>query len=146
MVRLSSLLKDVDLQTMERLLMRRYGSRLRPGEWIQVSHTRDQETESLIMDVVDGGEHFRFEAQLHLEDVKDAEMSTDILMDFLDAVLDEWFDGGREAYPTLDFSPYEFQGIILGLRGGAHRPDLEAAADALLEADAELNLSDPNVQ
>jgi len=107
-VRLSSLLKDVDLQTMERLLMRRYGSRLRPGEWIQVSHTRDQETESLIMDVVDGGEHFRFEAQLHLEDVKDAEMSTDILMDFLDAVLDEWFDGGREAYPTLDFSPYEF--------------------------------------
>lgn len=146
MVNLSSLVRISEVQSMERVLMRRHKDHLRRGEHITVRHTRDPELEGLTMDVVHGPEVFRFEAQLHLEDVSDPDLSGDILMDFLDAVLGEWFRGGREAYPTLDFSPYEFQGVTVGLRGGLLRPDLEAAADALLAQEPELNPSDPNVQ
>ena len=122
----------VDLRPLEEALHKRFGTRLRGGERLALSHARDVETETLTLDVVSGQDVFRFEARLYLADVPAVEESTSILLDFLDGVLDEWLTGDREAYPTLDFTPYEFRGVTVGLRGGLQRPDLEAMADALL--------------
>lgn len=143
MTKISNMVATLDLAEAARLLTRKHRHDLKRGETITLSHERDVESESITLDVVDGGQVFRFEAQVHLADVRNVEESQDILLDFLDGVVQEWLEGGREAYPTLDFSPYEFMGITVGLRGGAHRPDLEAAADALLGP--ELDPKDPQV-
>ncbi|MBI5493685.1 MAG: hypothetical protein HY904_01585 [Deltaproteobacteria bacterium] len=121
-----------ELRKLESALGQRHARRLRPHESFAVAHERDAETETLTFDVVEGPEVFRFEARLHLEDLRAPEDSTELLVDFLDAVVTEWLAGDREAYPTLDFSPYEFREVTIGLRGGKHRPDLEAMADAIL--------------
>lgn len=120
-----------DLLELGATLAERHRAHLRPEEHLVVAHTRDATLETLTVDVVEGADHFRFEACVHLEDV-DGEAATDILMGFLHAVLKEWLEGGREAYPTLDYSPYPFHEVTVGLRGGPHRPDLEAMAEALL--------------
>ncbi len=121
-----------DLLVLQAALNTRHKTNLRGNERLVLTHEQDGQAETLILDVVADPEVFRFEARVYLEDVPAAEESTTILLDFLDGVLEEWLAGDREAYPTLDFSPYQFRNVTLGLRGGAQRPDLEALADALL--------------
>jgi hypothetical protein len=124
-------LSDNELELVRQALLARHQPRLRAGETLHVAHRHEQGQEFLVVEVVLGAEHFRFEAATHHEDTH-ADTSTEQMVDFVDSVLGEWLEGDREAYPTLDFSPYEFRGVTVGLRGGPHRPDLEAMADEIL--------------
>jgi hypothetical protein len=123
----------VETERLEQLLLKRHGDWLKEGERIAVTHQADEEMETLTLDVVNDPAIFRFQAGIHVEDT-DPEASAELLIEFLDAVLEEWLKGHREAYPTLDYSPYTFRGVTLGLRGGPQRPDLEDQADALLRS------------
>ena len=116
------------LAQLEHLLTQKHRWQLKVTERIHASHVADDHHETLTVDVVDGPLVFRWEARAPLS----TPHAVDLLMDFLDGILDEWFKNGRDGWPTLDFSPYTFGGTTLGLRGGKRRPDLEAQADALL--------------
>lgn len=121
-------LGKAQLAQVEKLLTEKHRWQLKGNERIQVQHTVEPQHETLTVDVVDGPTLFRWEARLH----GPHPAASDVLIDFLDGILDEWFKSGREAWPTLDFTPYDFAGVTVGLRGGKKRPDLEAEADAIL--------------
>jgi hypothetical protein len=129
---LKLLMSADERKRVESAMLKRHARKLNAGEHFALTHQRDADTETVMVDVVQGPAVFRFEAQVHLADVDPPELNPDLMLDFLDAVVTEWLAGDREAYPTLDFSPYEFRKVTIGLRGGLQRPDLEAMADALL--------------
>ncbi len=55
-------------------------------------------------------------------------------LDFLDGVLEEHLESGREALPKLDPTPYEFEGVAVYLSGQIVMPALDAQADSILAA------------
>jgi hypothetical protein len=123
-----------DLAEVGEALRQRHRRHLRPGERFRVDHALEGEWEWLAFDLVRGGEVFRFQARLRPAEVRPRGASTERLVDFLDGVVGEWLEGGRETWPTLDYTDHAWRGVHVGLRGGVSRPDLEAEADRILAA------------
>ncbi|MEW5848526.1 MAG: hypothetical protein AB2A00_06910 [Myxococcota bacterium] len=116
----------------EELIRKRHKGKLQKDERVEVVHVEDEVHDTMSFLVHTGDDVFRFEAQVEKKDVRPRGASVDLLLDFLDGVLEEWLEGDREAYPTLEFSPYEFEDVTIMLRGGLERPGLEEEADRLL--------------
>lgn len=125
-------LTPAETRQLSDLLRQRHKRHLGKQERFEVTHQVKDDLETVCIQLHSPPGLFRFEAAVHPTDVKPRSAATELLLDFLDGVLEEWFTSGRTAYPTLEFTTYEFEGAPIGLRGGSSRPDLEAEADRLL--------------
>lgn len=69
----------------------------------------------------------RFEDQ----DIKSDE-ARDLLLDYIDAYIEEFLTGGEETYLPIDWANYDCEGMELQLRGQILNIKLEELADQLL--------------
>ncbi len=91
-----------------------------------------------------GGDYAELSANLHLPDASEIEVisrqvakqqdkAIEILMDALDAFLASWFEGEREERYPIDFLDYEFNDAKVSIRFRKQKPELESAADKILD-------------
>lgn len=140
-----------DLGKLRDALSIRYGAKLRPGEVLTVDAERSAEQcwARIEIALADNSYQLEVEAAAVPDDVS-AESSWDpvaafeLVLDLLDAQLDEYFDGDRFARWHEDWRIYEFEGSHLRFRGREARPDLEALADAWLATDQPVDDGEPN--
>jgi hypothetical protein len=116
------------------MLQQRHQAGLRPGESVAVQLTFVQGVRRVALKITDADSGQLIELFADIPGVIDDD-AIELGLDFLDGVLEELLASGREAYPPLDAAPYPFEGQTIYLSGNVRRPDLEAAADALLSKD-----------
>lgn len=139
--------KKVEPVTPEELLSLRdalsgkYGAYLRPGEWLTLDaeRTKEHAWATITLETSDQTERLELECASVPGDVEDADewdaaTMFDLVIDLLDAQLENWFDDERLPRFHDDWRVYDFEGNQLRFRGLRTRPDLEALADAWLES------------
>ena len=79
----------------------------------------------VVIETADGARRWIFEAGVSRPEKKrDESAARQLVVNFVDAYLSEWFTEGRSLRPTLDFTTHTFQGQSVFLRG--RRRDLKA--------------------
>jgi len=116
------------------LIVERHGARLRQGETVEIGFSHHKGARRIELRLSDREADRLQEIFVDIPELEDAE-ALDLGLNFLDGVLAEALAGEREATPPLEPAPYSFEGHALHLSGELRRPDLEAAADALLDAE-----------
>jgi hypothetical protein len=67
----------------------------------------------------------------------------DLLADFAEYYLDQYFEGGRDLLMPLDFQPYDVEDKVVFARGDITNPSLEKMAEDILAAGVPLTADDP---
>ena len=115
-------------------LATRHRAGLGAGEQVDVrfSHARDAHRVELRLHDPEADTLLELFADVPQDAVEDEEAAIALGLDFLDGVLAEVLASGREAFARLLPEPYAYEGLTIYLSGDSRRPELEAAADALL--------------
>lgn len=76
---------------------------------------------------------YPIEGRIHCadNDLKPAE-ARDLLLDFMDAYVEEYLTGGEDTYLTIDWSNYECDGVDIQLRGQILNLKLEELAESII--------------
>jgi hypothetical protein len=116
------------------LLLKRHAAYLCGNEKLKVRFSEYRGARRVECAIEDTRGGTRMDFFIDVPGQEDDEAAIYLGLDFLDGVLAEHFESGREALPKLDPAPYEFEGVVLYLSGQIVRPALEAQADSILAA------------
>lgn len=123
------------LQALESLLADRYGAALSAGERIAVAARSGPAAAWLCARVGDADRGMEFELftrTMPKAAPNEADALLELLIDFLDGVLEEYFAAERDAFLPLDFSPRRYESHWIFARSEMRDYTAEAAADAWL--------------
>ena len=132
----------IDLNELARqaaqLMVQRHGDYLVKGEIIRIFFTRHQGMRRVRLELHDrkADQQLKLCADLAGSSPEDGDEADDACMalglDFLDGVLAEHLESGRESLPRSEPVAHSFEGQTVHLSGGLSKPFLEAEADRLL--------------
>ena len=114
------------------LLLQQHESSLVLNETIQVEIHTGSNAVCLKTRVGNGKSDHVFE--LFAREIKNIDLDTclALIIDYLDATLDEFFREDRNAFFPLDFTPRSFEGLTIWVKHELRRFDCENEADKLL--------------
>ena len=129
----------------------RYGLKLEAGELLAVDaeRTKEQCWSRVEISKADGSYLLEVECASLPSDAASSKSWTpiaafDVVVDFLDSQLFEYFEDGRFARWHDDWRLYELDGHTVRFRGRESRPDLEALADQWLATADDADDEKPN--
>lgn len=117
---------------LEDLLLQQHGSFLTSDETIQVQIHTGSNAVCLKAQLGNGKSDHIFE--LFARETKNIDLDTclALIIDYLDATLDEFFREDRNAFFPLDFTPRSFEDLTIWVKHELRRFDCENEADKLL--------------
>jgi hypothetical protein len=140
-------LESSEVARIHEALIAKYGVQLKPGESLSLDVERSSEHAHATLVLSNADDTFRLEieaAVLATDETDDVQVAPAqrhlVAVDYIDAMLDEYFGADRHARLHDDWRVNEFEGAFVRSRGGERRPHLEAMADAWLEAGGDPDL------
>lgn len=134
-------LEPKEVARINEALIAKYGVKLEPGESLSLDIERSSEHAHAQLTLSNADDTFRLELEaaiLESDETEGSEVVPSarhlIAVDFLDAILEEYFSEDRHANFHDDWRVLEFETTNVRFRGGERRPSIEAMADAWLEA------------
>lgn len=137
-------LEDKEIARINQALIAKYGVQLKPGESLSLDVERSHEHAHATLTLSNADDTFRLEleaALLESDETDQTEVVPSgrhlIAVDFIDTVLDEYFAEDRHGVFHEDWRMMEFESALVRFRGRDRRPQIEAMADAWLEANGD---------
>lgn len=128
-------------QDVASLLEKKYGAWIgqRFFEVSSVNHA-DIVTVKVTLRNADKSFFYPIEGRIRFEDqdIK-ADEARELLLDYIDAYIEEFLTGGEETYLPIDWANYDCEGLELQLRGQILNIKLEELADQLLGENGQIH-------
>ncbi len=114
------------------VLSNRFSSYLKQDESLQLSCFREDVAAFIELQIGNGDT--LYDMAFFVDNInKQHDHPVYLLVEFVGAVLDEFFEHDRESFLPLVYKVYPFRGYDVCARGQVRHPDLEEAANRLLE-------------
>ena len=134
---ITSVMSQEQAKSLASAMDRKYGAWLGP-RYFEVESQSDSSKLEITVTVRDAKGTFVYpiEARILYQD-QDLKLSEarDLLLDYIDAYIEEFLTGGEATTLTIDWSDYECDGIDLQMRGQIQNNFLEQIADDLISGE-----------